>query len=117
MAHPPAPPPAPALCQFDRARELFVPIAEACETYLPALQELLAEAQNAPPHGFADGSIPEALWNELAEVKRAAEAIVYRRQRIRALVQQLQAQAVAPPPPPPPPAPAFDPGDDDDIQF
>ena len=55
--------------QMQRARELFLAIAQQADTLyeeIEKLQTVLGEAQNSPPEGGADGSIPEKVWSKLA---------------------------------------------------
>lgn len=60
-------------CQRDRAIDLFVELAEQLlekdfEAILLGLQKVLEEAQNDPPLGQADGSLPPEGWELLSNV-------------------------------------------------
>lgn len=63
---------------------------------LDQLQDLLDDAQNAPPNGMADGSIPEPLWSALLQLCRSVPQVVADVQRVHREFTALTVKEISP---------------------
>lgn len=68
------------MSQRDRALEIVrrdvLPLAFGADPGEPAvvrLRRIVAESQNEPPHGLADGSLCEAEWTAMRDLAEALE--------------------------------------------
>lgn len=65
------------MSQRTQALALLSPIGAVINVQtIRALREIVEDAQNGPPDGAADGSIDEALWNELKSIVTAGERMI-----------------------------------------
>lgn len=58
------------------------------DVVLQSLDEILSEAQNSPPEGFADRSIPEARWTAIRDLIKSARAYNEARVLVLALLNE-----------------------------